>query len=145
MTTKTKQAATVAVAAAIGRVAVRALAVVSSRQSPPEHEEARRERAERLAELARESERTRKIAQDRYADLWERDDRSRSVGQSRAIQEHGMLQWVYDLSPEFLRAESFGEALHVTISAEFNRGWLIESCDGQRAFVSNLFAEWKGR
>lgn len=53
--------------------------------------------------------------------------------------------WVYDLSPEFLRAESFGETLHVTVSAEFNRGWLVYPCSSQREFVSDLFAEWKRR
>ena len=50
---------------------------------------------------------------------------------------------IYDLSPEFRRAEMFGATLHVTVSAEFNRGWLFVSCGDQREFVSNLFGEWK--
>ena len=50
---------------------------------------------------------------------------------------------IYELSPEFRQAEMFGATLHVTVSAEFNRGWSVYPCSSQREFVSELFAEWK--
>ena len=42
-----------------------------------------------------------------------------------------------------LNAEKFGETLHVTVTAEFNRGWSVFPCSTQREFVSAFYVAFK--
>lgn len=113
-----------------------------------------REAAQRDAERQKVRE---LIAQDReargkdapgFAELYQQNAEraaARAARNETPSASRSQSLWIYDLSPEFLRAETFGETLHVTVSAEFNRGWSVYPCVAQRQFVSDLFVQWKQR
>lgn len=100
-----------------------------------------------------EREKNRKIAQERYGDLWDRDDRSRPARSSSAasadpkVQQYLDVAWVHEFGAGWvLRAERFGETLHVTTTAEWSRGYYLGSpCSVQRDFVAALFIQFKAR
>lgn len=56
------------------------------------------------------------------------------------------VQWVHDVGAGWvLDAEQFGETLHVAMTAETSRGFMVSPCSVQRDFVAVFYLAFKGR
>ncbi len=142
-----------AVLALIGGMA----AYVSMAREDPAQRAAREatESYERRTEALRaayQREKNREIAQERYGDLWARDDRSRPARSNSApadpkVERYLDVAWVHEFGAGWvLKAERFGDTLHVTATAEWSRGYYLGSpCSDQRDFVAVLFMQFKAR
>lgn len=62
------------------------------------------------------------------------------------IERYLDVAWVHDFGAGWvLKAEQFGETLHVTMTAETSRGYIVSPCATQRDFVAALFLQFKER
>ena len=149
-----------AIAALMIAMAMWVLASSGNRESEEERRaRAAREAAESYAKRTEalkaeyQRKKNRQIAQERYGDLWERDDRSRSARSNSTassdpkVQRYLDVAWVHEFGAGWvLKAERFGETLHVTTTAEWSRGYYLGSpCSVQRDFVAVLFMQFKAR
>ena len=74
--------------------------------------------------------------EEHRAELTELLNRGRGVGtvvRTPEASRFRQLAWVHELGEGWvLDAEAFRETLHITVSAQFNRGWPIATCAAQR-------------
>ena len=121
------------------------------KESPEEFRQrviAEAEQAQRTANAMAADRNRAAEARKKETEAWRKaEDRLQArTEKSRARTEYNKVAWVYDIGPGWvMRAQAFGETLHVTVSSEWSRGWSVASCAVQRKFVWSFYTQWKER
>ncbi|MCY4593899.1 MAG: hypothetical protein OXC19_03770 [Bryobacterales bacterium] len=80
----------------------------------------------------------------------ERRERSAQISvnaeRQTRISKYREVAWVHEVGAGWvLKAEKFGETLHVTMTAETSRGYQVSPCDTLRDFVAVFYMQFKER